>query len=176
LDRLPDDVLAFLTTEYLTGDEMCNLLEALHGRRATPDRKGDALTVPMVLRGQWLEHHVLTHFRKFLLSLADVALDRTDMSSSVHAYIDWSLFKSLPAHRAPVPVAVYSWKPGIARRPSPSVILNSTMLCVILRRRLRKCLPCVSVSLYCVIQGIVPTLITQPLLMTSHQLFPAHLL
>lgn len=116
LDKLPSDVLS-IVCRFLPNESVYNLLAALQGHSKTQaiGSVHDVVGIPIEMRRNWLRRMAYEHVESQLKSLLPhTCLYCSDMSLQVHAFADWSVFKT-PRRRVRRPIAEYHYGPANER-------------------------------------------------------------
>ena len=169
LCRLPDDLLAHITL-FLTGEDLCRLVEAVVGYAPSIRVRTELMSVPLNMRSEWLTYRVLCDFRAFLNSLSSWGLFHARDAVVLHAIVDWSPFSDAPANS----VAEYGWyhSPPL-KGPLPRVTLHEPTIHKCLLRCVRRSLPQVRVALHMVLLWSGQTVVCPtPIHCTHYDLFP----
>lgn len=139
---LPDEIISYIMSRFLTFDDVCRLLEAYVGRPLNFDIRQDVVLVPDEFRGTWIVHNMRARIVWHLHAMADTALYAIRHGGVAYAVADWSPFSPTEA----VPIALYGW--CVAPRVTRIVELNERAIDELMLSASRKATPVVRINLH----------------------------
>jgi hypothetical protein len=169
LHALPDEILHYILTSFLTRKDMCNVLTAYQGFEADINQRSDVLSVPHHIRPEWLHYKIYSSVHDRLKGLCEMALFHTQPTHGCVCcgFLDWSPFSG----RDPSPVVMYYWSKELAHCD-----VHVTELCAALERYADKKKPVAQLSFWMSSKfNNNFFLYDRPLRVTEIQLFPHHL-
>ena len=165
--ELPEDILYKVVSSGLTATDVTHLVTTICGFAPKLNSRQQVQHIPLCIRATWVAHTILSHFKTFLVSMADRALFHAMFVPFVCVFADWSPFSG----DRPTPIAEYRW---VLSESHPQVKVTTDERCIL--DTVRRALENKSCIIPFGLSGCDGNTLHDPILLSHYTFGPTHIL